>query len=151
MIAPVAEALSLEDLTKAQAYGLGFDLVGIASLGAMDTADAFDAWIERGYAGDMDYLSRGAAKRRDSRLPVNGTATAIVVGMSYGGCEPNGPVARYARGDDYHDVMTARLEELHRWLEREVGHAIRGKARSEERRVGKECSSPCRSRWSPYH
>ena len=25
------------------------------------------------------------------------------------------------------------------------------KRRSEERRVGKECSSPCRSRWSPYH
>ena len=24
-------------------------------------------------------------------------------------------------------------------------------ARSEERRVGKECSLPCRSRWSPYH
>ena len=26
-----------------------------------------------------------------------------------------------------------------------------GKARSEERRVGKECTSWCRSRWSPYH
>src|SRR3546814_13093112 len=25
------------------------------------------------------------------------------------------------------------------------------KLRSEERRVGKECVSPCRSRWSPYH
>ena len=25
------------------------------------------------------------------------------------------------------------------------------KARSEERRVGKECIPPCRSRWSPYH
>src|SRR3546814_18005499 len=25
------------------------------------------------------------------------------------------------------------------------------KRRSEERRVGKECVSPCRSRWSPYH
>ena len=24
-------------------------------------------------------------------------------------------------------------------------------ARSEERRVGKECNSECRSRWSPYH
>ena len=24
-------------------------------------------------------------------------------------------------------------------------------ARSEERRVGKECVNPCRSRWSPYH
>src|SRR3546814_14987078 len=26
-----------------------------------------------------------------------------------------------------------------------------GATRSEERRVGKECVSPCRSRWSPYH
>src|SRR3546814_7397956 len=26
-----------------------------------------------------------------------------------------------------------------------------GKSRSEERRVGKECVSTCRSRWSPYH
>src|SRR3546814_1721585 len=26
-----------------------------------------------------------------------------------------------------------------------------GPCRSEERRVGKECVSPCRSRWSPYH
>src|SRR3546814_13512076 len=26
-----------------------------------------------------------------------------------------------------------------------------GKTRSEERRVGKECVSTCRSRWSPYH
>src|SRR6058998_4399628 len=28
---------------------------------------------------------------------------------------------------------------------------VRVDNRSEERRVGKECSSPCRSRWSPYH
>src|SRR3546814_3065488 len=27
----------------------------------------------------------------------------------------------------------------------------RGDTRSEERRVGKECVSTCRSRWSPYH
>ena len=31
--------------------------------------------------------------------------------------------------------------------DRELG----GILRSEERRVGKECSEPCRSRWSPYH
>ena len=31
----------------------------------------------------------------------------------------------------------------------DVGHE--GEERSEERRVGKECSEPCRSRWSPYH
>src|SRR3546814_14996790 len=28
---------------------------------------------------------------------------------------------------------------------------LQGKARSEERRVGKECVSTCRSRWSSYH
>src|SRR3546814_6319973 len=34
------------------------------------------------------------------------------------------------------------------------GAAVRGahaRVRSEERRVGKECVSTCRSRWSPYH
>ena len=31
------------------------------------------------------------------------------------------------------------------------GLATRPPARSEERRVGKECTSWCRSRWSPYH
>ena len=28
---------------------------------------------------------------------------------------------------------------------------VHGDLRSEERRVGKECVNPCRSRWSPYH
>src|SRR3546814_18797143 len=28
---------------------------------------------------------------------------------------------------------------------------VQGLERSEERRVGKECVSTCRSRWSPYH
>jgi epoxyqueuosine reductase len=76
----------------------------------------------------MDYLPRGAAKRHDSRLPVSNATSAIVVGLSYGGAEPSGSVARYARGDDYHEVMTARLDELHRWLESESGRSIRGKA-----------------------
>jgi epoxyqueuosine reductase len=126
--AAIAEALSLESLLKAQAYGLGFDLVGITSPGSMETADAFDSWIESGYAGEMDYLPRGSAKRRDSRLPVAGATSAIVVGLNYGGREPSGPVARYARGDDYHDIMTARLDELRRWLASEAGRPIRGKA-----------------------
>ena len=33
----------------------------------------------------------------------------------------------------------------------ELGPGATVGTRSEERRVGKECSSPCRSRWSPYH
>ena len=120
--------MSTESLIKAQAYGLGFDLVGIATLGPAETAAAFDAWVAHGYGGEMHYLPRGAEKRRDSRLPVPGTTSAIVVGMSYGGAEPAGPVARYARGDDYHDAMVGRLRELHDCVAREAGREVRGKA-----------------------
>ena len=128
MSTTLAEAIRIENLIKAQAYGLGFDLVGIASLGPVETAREFDQWIASGYAADMEYLPRGAEKRRDSRLPFAGVTRAIVVGLNYGGREPRGPIARYARGDDYHDVMTSRLNDLHRWLETEVGCPIRGKA-----------------------
>ena len=118
----------LEPLIKAQSYGLGFDLVGITSLGPATTAEAFDQWIARGYEGEMSYMSRWADKRRDSRLPFEGVTSAIVVAMSYGGKEPGGPVARYARGDDYHDVMVDRLRQLHRWIDGHVGREVRGKA-----------------------
>ena len=128
MTTGVAESVSVENLIKAQAYGLGFDLVGIAALGPMETADQFDAWVDKGYAGEMQYLPRGAAKRRDSRLPFEGALSAIVVGLNYGGREKPGPVARYARGDDYHDLMTDRLRELHQHIETEFGRQIRGKA-----------------------
>ncbi|MBK5188264.1 MAG: tRNA epoxyqueuosine(34) reductase QueG [Gemmatimonadaceae bacterium] len=125
---PAVPARTLEEAIRAQGYGLGFDLVGITTLGAMDTAPHFDRWLERGYAGDMQYLPKWADKRRDSRLPYSGVRSAIVVALDYGGKEPAGPVARYARGDDYHDVLDAKLRELHRWLSAELGHEVRGRA-----------------------
>ena len=124
----VDATVSLESRIKAQAFGLGFDLAGICTLGPVDTADAFDDWLARGFAGTMAYLPRSRDKRRDSRLPVPGTISAIVVAMNYGGREPPGPVARYARGDDYHDVVLEQLNHLHRWLDAEVGQQVAGKA-----------------------
>ena len=128
MIAPVARQRALEERIKAQAFGLGFDLAGIARLGPAETANAFDDWVARGYAGDMHYLPRWADKRRDTRLPFPGTASAIVVALNYGGTAPSGPVARYARGDDYHDIMVAKLNALHEWIAAELGRTVRGKA-----------------------
>ena len=118
----------IEGMIKAQSYGLGFDLVGITRLGPATTVGAFDDWLARGYEGEMSYMSRWADKRRDSRLPFDGVTSAVVVAMNYGGREPSGPVARYARGDDYHDVMVKRLRELHRCINERVGREIRGKA-----------------------
>ncbi|HEX6251764.1 MAG TPA: tRNA epoxyqueuosine(34) reductase QueG [Gemmatimonadaceae bacterium] len=122
-----ADELPLEGWIKAQAYALGFDLAGIAGLGPAQTAGHFDAWLAAGYAGEMEYMARGAEKRRDTRLPVPGAVSAVVVALNYGGTEPPGPIARYARGDDYHDVMLAKLRELHRRIAERTGGAVPGK------------------------
>jgi epoxyqueuosine reductase len=127
-VTALAPERTLEDRIRAQGYGLGFDLVGIATLGEMDTAPYFDRWLDRGFAGDMHYLPKWQSKRHDSRLPYEGVRSAIVVAMNYGGREPSGPVARYARGDDYHDVMDAKLRELHRWIAADAGRDVRGRA-----------------------
>ena len=119
--------VTLEARIRAQAYGLGFDLVGLTRTGPAQTADTFDRWLQAGHAGEMQYLERGADKRRDSRLPVDGARSAVVVAMQYGGREAGGPVARYARGDDYHDVMLDRLRALHACVDEWFGAPVRGK------------------------
>jgi epoxyqueuosine reductase len=85
----------------------------------------------------MAYLERGRETRRDTRLPVPASrartaarapaASAVVVALDYGGRAPDGPVARYARGGDYHDVLAARLGELHAWMEGALGRPVAGK------------------------
>ncbi len=119
---------SFEARLKAQALGLGFDLAGIATLGPADTTEAFEHWLAEGYQGEMHYLQRGADLRRDTTRPEPGMRSAVVVALDYGGREPDGPVARYARGDDYHRLMWDRLEELLRWARAEQGESVRGRA-----------------------
>ena len=119
---------TFESRLKAQALGLGFDLAGIASLGPAETAPAFEHWLATEHHGEMDYLRRGAALRRDTTLPEPGMISAVVVALDYGGRQPDGPIARYARGDDYHRVMWDRLDELLTWVRTERGAAVRGRA-----------------------
>ena len=119
---------AIETRIKAHAYGLGFDLAGVATLGPARTAPQFQQWVAAGMAGEMHYLERGAEARLDTRRPFAGARSAVVVALDYGGREPSGPVARYARGDDYHDVMVGRLRELHARVRELAGHDVRGKA-----------------------
>src|SRR3546814_17103381 len=51
---------------------------------------------------------------------------------------------------DHRGVEAAGIGENH-LLDAAVFAAAHGEHRSAERRVGTECVSPCRSRWSPYH
>jgi epoxyqueuosine reductase len=74
---------SLETLLKGRARALGFAGVGITAAVAADGFDRLRAWLEHGYAGDMDYLhSRADARRHpDSILP--GVRSVVMVAMSY--------------------------------------------------------------------
>src|SRR3546814_10754731 len=52
------------------------------------------------------------------------------------------------------NVCSSDLIDMRHWALLQTGHCRRVggcRQRSEERRVGKECVSTCRSRWSPYH
>src|SRR3546814_7274130 len=65
-------------------------------------------------------------------------------------CSSDLPLGR--RGDVPLGGIRHPLSPRLSWPVASIAHpAAAGTARSEERRVGKECVSTCRSRWSPYH
>src|SRR3546814_7565170 len=70
---------------------------------------------------------------------------AMTGGEPFDACHrtPGKPLDLYA-----HEVIGGRFEELEDTC---VALKLPFVRRSEERRVGKECVSTCRSRWSPYH
>src|SRR3546814_17195002 len=53
-------------------------------------------------------------------------------------------------GAQQHQIWPSVLIRALAWISFCDSTTVEGR-RSEERRVGKECVSPCRSRWSPYH
>jgi epoxyqueuosine reductase QueG len=55
--------LALTGALKARALELGFDRVAIGPAGPPEHGDAFDRWLDAGYAGQMNYLARGRATR----------------------------------------------------------------------------------------
>jgi epoxyqueuosine reductase len=75
-------------------------------------------WLRRGYHGAMDWLARHPARRADPRLVLPGCRSLISVGMNYYTDQRaderpgHGRIARYAWGQDYHDVLLVRLAQL---------------------------------------
>ena len=113
---------------KARARSLGFDACGIAPASAHPELAFFPEWLARGYAGSMTYLHRSADRRADARNVLPTARTVIATATVYNTDRPystemsNGgraQIARYAWGDDYHDVIGARLEQLVNWMRRE--------------------------------
>jgi len=122
---------------QAKAKELGFDLCGIAPADNFPELAYLEEWLARGYAGDMAYMSRSAERRADVRNVVPGARSVIITATIYNTsqvglkADPTGEVhrcgpasagpseaniARYALGDDYHDVLKRRLDALLAWM-----------------------------------
>lgn len=107
----------------------GFDLAGVARADAPPDLAFFAEWVARGHAGEMAYLTSQVAKRSDLRAAFPWARSVVCVGLQYDTPHPystaapgdRGWISRYAWGDDYHDVMKARLDRVVDRLKDEAG------------------------------
>jgi epoxyqueuosine reductase len=103
---------------------MGFDLCGVTSADKFPELAQAEAWLAKGYAGEMNYLAD--ARRSDPKLAFPGTRSVIVCALNYNAPQPrsidvakepdvDGPrgwISRYAWGTDYHDVLRTKLNLL---------------------------------------
>jgi epoxyqueuosine reductase len=110
---------------RAQARAIGFDACGIAPAADHPELRFFAEWIGRGYAGSMAYLNRSIERRSDVRHVLPSARSVVVTATVYNtdrpysieSANPNqAQIARYAWGDDYHDVIGGRMERLLGWM-----------------------------------
>ncbi|MEA2237191.1 MAG: epoxyqueuosine reductase [Thermoanaerobaculia bacterium] len=96
---------------------------GVVRIGASDLADShgslFDVWLDRGHHATMSYLARTRDARRDPATRFPWAKSAIVILVPYSATRPEAPtnalsnyIARYALGDDYHEVLDRILRQI---------------------------------------
>lgn len=123
-----------------EAHQLGFNRIGIIPAEPARRLDAYMRWIEAGHHGEMAYLARPdrVIRRQDLNAVLPGVRSVIVVGLDYytvtlpsqvAKDPARGRISNYAWQQDYHDVMTPRLEQLAGFLRglagaEPVGHRV---------------------------
>jgi len=113
----VLTAASVENLAR----DAGFDLCGIAPVDHHPELEFFADWIGRGHAGEMSYLERTADRRTDVRVVLPTARSVVMLATVYNvdrrysveiADTDVARLARYSWGDDYHIVLTRRMEAL---------------------------------------
>jgi epoxyqueuosine reductase len=110
---------------KRRARDAGFDLVGIASAAPSRWRDYLRTWLDEGRAGQMQYLANRFEERTQPQAYLPGARSIICVAINYHvPLEPlsaeqqqrHGKIARYALGDDYHELIKSRLHAVADWM-----------------------------------
>lgn len=108
------QPLPSEELA-ALARAAGFDLVGFARAEPIPREVLVD-WLAAGYHADMDWMSERLEERLDVARLLPNARTVIALACNYWHGDTPSPIARYARGRDYHATMRDRLRALRRSL-----------------------------------
>jgi len=108
---------------KVRALFEGFSKVGIVGATALeDEGRRLKQWLERGYHGEMSWMSRDVEKRISPLEIFPQARSVVVVALNYytphqhQQSPATGKVSRYAWGDDYHDVVKSKLTSLLSWI-----------------------------------
>ena len=135
MANPAPDRHALAGEVKARARALGFDLVGIAPAAPSAYRDYLRTWLDQGRHGSMAWLANRFEERTNLNAYAPGARSVICVGLNYHvplhdppeaeRSPRRGKVARYALGQDYHDVIKSRLHELADWLRQTAGGQTR--------------------------
>jgi len=112
----------MKEALRQRARELGFDDCRFATAEAPESAERFRDWLADGRHGEMNYLARNAEKRVDLQKVLPGAKSIISLATAYSAGTASGPagsgaIARYARNQDYHDVIGERLKLLSRYVE----------------------------------
>jgi epoxyqueuosine reductase len=110
----------MKEKIRQRALELGFDDCRFTTADAPASAEQFQNWIAKKQHGEMAYLERNAPKRIDPQKILRGARSLIALVASYEISNRKsqianpkfGVFARYARFDDYHDVLDERLKLL---------------------------------------
>ena len=91
-----------------------------------EEAIKLEEWLNKGYHGKMQYMENHFDKRIDPRKLVEGAQSVVCLSFNYFPAQeqldPEAPkLAKYAYGQDYHQVLKDKLKELLEWLRNKVG------------------------------
>ncbi len=116
-------------LIRQEAQSLGFVDCGFSEVRSLiEHKQHYLDWIERGYHAGMEFMTRNIDKRLNPALLVDGARTIISLLYNYYTSEKleGSPlqIAKYAFGEDYHNVINEKLQQLDQFIKDLTGKVI---------------------------
>ncbi len=130
-----ADAAAIKAALRKRAQALGFDAFGVTKPDAVPEAkERLDRFLAEGAHGDMVWMETTAERRGAPRALWPEVRSVIMLGMNYAPVHDplailqeraRGAISVYAQGDDYHELIKARLKALARWLTANAGGDVK--------------------------